>query len=191
MTRKEANELDIELKRIIQESTYGRNIGSQIGECIVDNFVEFTPDDAIQGMIFGKTPASYKIGNVKLNLKGALLKGVEFCASISKPDSFIEYIQLLMLTVLFIAKASKQELSKVEAYIVYWLHSKEVYFKEIDLGVNEEILIPEILELYDKKEGKKLEKEEIIKAINHLYLMKVIEIDSGIIYLKEKVYGKM
>ncbi len=36
---------------------------------------------------FWKTPASYKLGNVKMDLKKALAEGLEFAASIGAPES--------------------------------------------------------------------------------------------------------
>lgn len=189
MTRKEANEFDMQLKGVIRNSAYKTDLDNIVGEYIVDNFVEFTPDDLVMGMIFGSTPVSYKLGNVRLDLKSALLAGVEFCASINKPEDYIEFIQLLIVTAFFIGRVTKQELSRVEAYIVYWLHSKKVYQR--DSGIDEDQLVEEVEKLYGKKEGKKPEHKQVIEAINHLYKLKVIEIDHSNIYLKEKVYGKM
>lgn len=188
MTRKQANEYDNELKTRLQDCAKEILMDQQAGTYIVDNFIEFIPEDYVKGMIFlGNDPVSYKAGNVRIDLKKALLAGIEFVASISAPESIFNYIQLLIVSALFIGKASKQELSEVEACIVYWLHTRGAY----DTGVEEERFILNFREWYQEKEGKALERGDIVNAINHLYHIKVADYKEGNIYLKEKVWGKL
>ncbi len=188
MTRKQATEYDNELKNHLQDCAKEVLIDQQAGAYIVDNFIEFIPEDHIKGMIFlGNDPASYKIGNVRLDLRKAILAGIEFVASISAPESIFNYIQLLIVSAMFIGKASKQELNGLEAWIVYWLHTKSAY----QIGIEEERLILNLQEWYQEKEGKPLMREDIVNAINHLYHINVADFRKGNIYLKEKVWGEL
>ncbi|MCH5248382.1 MAG: hypothetical protein J1E98_00545 [Lachnospiraceae bacterium] len=188
MTRKQANEYDTELKIRLQDCAKEILMDQQAGAYIVDNFIEFIPEDHVKGMIFlGNDPASYKVGNVRIDLKKAILAGIEFVASISAPESIFNYIQLLIVSALFIGKVSKQELSEVEAYIVYWLHIRGTY----EVGVEDERFILSFQEWYQEKGRKTLERGDIVNAINHLYHIKVADYKEGNIYLKEKVWGKL
>lgn len=188
MTRKQANEYDNELKTQLQDCAEKILMNQQAGAYIADNFIEFIPEDHVKGMIFlGNDPASYKAGNVRIDLKKAILAGIEFVASISAPEGIFNYIQLLIVSAMFIGKASKQELSGLEARIVYWLHTRGAY----QVGVEEEQFILSFQEWYQEKERKALEREELIDAINHLYQIKVADFQNGNIHLKEKVWGKL
>lgn len=188
MTRKQANEYDNELKTRLQDCAKEISVDQQAGAYIVDNFIEFIPEDHVKGMIFlGDDPASFKAGNVRIDLKKAIFAGIEFVASISAPESIFNYIQLLIVSALFIGKASKEELSEVEAHIVYWLHARGFY----EIGVEEERFILSFQEWYQGKEGKTLERRDIVNAINHLYHINVADFKEGNIYLKEKVWGKL
>lgn len=188
MTRKQANEYDVELKLRLQDCAKESLIDQQTGAYIVDNFIEFIPEDHVKGMIFlGNDPASYKAGNVRMDLKKAIMAGIEFVASLSAPESIFDYIQLLLISAIFIGRASKQELSRLEAQIVYWLHTKGGY----QLGIEEEQFILNLQEWYKEKERKLLAREDIINAINHLYHINVADFKDGNIYLKEKVWGNL
>ena len=56
-------------------------------------------------------------------------------------------------------------------------------------GIGEEWFISEVQEMYQKKEGKTVGKEEVVRAINNLYRIKAVDFDNGNIYLKEYVWG--
>ncbi|MBQ8116764.1 MAG: hypothetical protein IJ147_01675 [Lachnospiraceae bacterium] len=188
MTRKQANEYDNELKTQLQDCAREIHIDHQAGTYIVDNFIEFIPEDHVKGMVFlGKDSASYKVGNVRIDLKKAILAGIEFVASINAPESIFNYIQLLIVSALFIGKVSKQELSELEAHIVYWLHTRGTY----EDGLEEERFILSFKEWYQEKAAKTLEREDIVNAINHLYQIKIADYREGNIYLKEKVWGEL
>lgn len=108
MNRQQAVKYDEELQKELQ--SYAREYSEDVGmtKYIVDNFVEFIPEDDVKGMIFlGNNSASYKAGNVRLDFRKALLAGVEFVASISNPDSIFNYIQLLIVSILFYWKCYK------------------------------------------------------------------------------------
>ena len=59
-----------------------------------------------------------------MNLKKAVIAGLEFAASISKPESTLSYIQLIIVSIFFIRKSAKQELSRLKAYVIYLLQKK-------------------------------------------------------------------
>lgn len=188
MNRQQALKYDNDLKEKLQSCSKAYNEDEAMGRYIVDNFVEFLPDDDVKGMIFlGNDSVSYKASNTKLDLKKALLAGVEFVTSINSPESIFNYIQLLFVSALFIRNATRKSLSKIESYMVYWLHSRGAY----QIGVNEEHFIREFQKWYHQKEKIELEREKVVNAINRLYEMKIADFENGSIYLKEKVLGKL
>jgi len=186
MTRKEALEYNDSLKKKLDQAALQYGLEKTAGAYIVDSYITVLPEDARKGMIFlGEDSASYKIGNIKIDFKKALIAGLEFVASISKPESIFNYIQLIIVSAFFIGKSAKQELSRLEAYVVYLLHKKGAY----DTGVEEEQFISEVQEWYQQKEGKAVDREEIVDAMNHLYRVKIADFNNGNIYLKEHVWG--
>lgn len=188
MTRNQAIDLDNELKEYLQSVANSKNIGNDVGAYLVDNFVEFFPEENIKGMIFlGGNAASYKLGNVKIDLRKALTNIVEYAVSVNKPENVFENIQLIMLSVLFIYKSIRQDLGQIESYLVYFLHTRGVY----GFGIEEEQFILEVAEWYQQKTKKMVKRSEIVEAINHLYAMKVADFENGNVVLKEKVWGEM
>lgn len=186
MTRKEAMEYNDSLKKELEQAALKYGLEKTAGTYIVDNYITVLPEDARKGMIFlGEDSASYKVGNIKMDLKKAVIAGLEFAASISKPESVFNYIQLIIVSVFFIEKSAKQELSRLEAYVVYLLHKKGIY----DTGFEEERFVGEVQEWYQHKEGKTVGREEVVDAINNLYEIKVVDFNSGNIFLKEHVWG--
>ena len=90
-------------------------------------------------------------------------------------------------TRIFIGNATKLELSRLEAYVIYLLHTKRAY----QSGVEEEQFILEVQEWYQQKEGNELERLAVVDAINHLYDIKALDFSTGRIYLAERVWGKL
>lgn len=186
MTRKEAMEYNDSLKKELEQAALEYGLEESAGAYIVDNYITVLPEDARKGMIFlGEDSASYKEGNIKMDLKKAVIAGLEFAASISKPESVFNYIQLIIVSAFFIGKSTKKELSRMEAYVVYLLHKKSAY----DIGVEEERFICEVQEWYQQKVGKTVGREEVVDAINNLYGIKAVGFNSGNLYLKEHVWG--
>ena len=186
MNRKEAMEYNDSLKKELEQVALQYGLKESAGTYIVDNYITVLPEDARKGMIFlGKDPASYKAGNVKIDFKKAIIAGFELVASISRPESIFNYIQLVIVSVFFIEKAIKQELGRLEAYVVYLLHKKGAY----DTGIEEERFISELQEWCQQKEGRAVGRGEIIGAINNLYGIKAADFNNGNIYLKEHVWG--
>ena len=84
----------------------------------------------------------------------------------------------------FIEKSVKQELSGMEAAVVYLLHKNGAY----DTGMEEERLINEVQEWYRQKEGTIVEGEKIADAVNQLYRIRTLDLRDGKIYLNEHVW---
>lgn len=186
MTRKEAMEYNDSLKKELEQAALKCGLEKTAGAYIVDNYITVLPEDARKGMIFlGEDSASYKAGNIKLDLKKAIIAGLEFAVSISKPESVFNYIQLIIVSAFFIEKSVKKELSRLESYVVYLLDKKGAY----DTGVEEERFIDDVQEWYQQKEGKNVGREEVVDAINNLYEIKAADFNSGNICLKEHVWG--
>ena len=58
-----------------------------------------------------------------------------------------------------------------------------------DTGIEEERFISEVQEWYQQKEGKAVGRDEVVDAINNLYVIKAADFNSGNICLKEHVWG--
>lgn len=186
MTRKEAMEYNDSLKRELEQAALKYGLEESAGAYMVDNYITVLPEDARKGMVFlGEDSASYKAGNIKMDLKKAVIAGLEFAASISKPENVFNYIQLIIVSAFFIGKSAKQDLSRLESYVVYLLHKKGAY----DTGVEEERFIGDVQEWYQQKEGKTVGRDEVVDAINNLYEIKAADFHSGNICLKEHVWG--
>ncbi len=186
MTRKEAMEYNDSLKKELKQAALQCGLEESAGTYIVDNFITVLPEDARKGMIFlGEDSASYKAGNIKIDLKKAVIAGLEFAASVSKPESVFNYIQLIIVSAFFIGKSVKQELSRQEAYVIYLLHKKGAY----DAGVEEGLFIREVQEWHQQREGKAVDRDDIVDVMTNLYRIKVVDFNDGNIYLKEHVWG--
>lgn len=188
MTRQRAMEYDDKLGKKLQDYASECGENAEVAKNIVDNFIEFIPDDDIKGMVFlNDDPVSYKLGNARIDLRKAILAGLELAASVSRPESIFNYIQMLIVSALFVRNVTRQELNGIEAYTVYLLHMKGAYQFSIEEGQ----FILDLQEWYTQQKGMALEKGKIVEAINHLYEMKVAGIEDGKICLKEKVWGKL
>lgn len=188
MTRKEAMEYDNALKQELERASLLYGMEKVVGDYLVDNFITVMPETARKGMVFlGEESVSYKAGNIKIDLKKALVAGLEFVASINKPESIFNYIQIIIVSAIFIAKSIKQEIGKLEAQVIFFLHEKDAY----DVGIEEKKLIDEVQDWYQKQEGDVLGRDNVINVINFLYEIDIVDIDNGTVYLNEKVFGKV
>lgn len=188
MTRQQAMAYDDKLSRKLQGYAGDCGENEAVAKGIVADFVEFLPDDDVKKMVFlGNDPVSYKLGNARIDLRKAIGAGVEFAASVSRPESMFTYIQLLIVSVLFIRNITRQELNGLEAYVVYLLHIRGAY----QFGIEEEQFILDMQEWHMQQKGIMPERAKIVETINHLYEMKVADFEDGKICLKEKVWGKL
>lgn len=139
-------------------------------------------------MVFlGNEAVSYKFGNIRMDFKKAIAAGIELLASVSCPESLFNYLQLLIAGALFIQKATRQDIGKNEAYIVYYLHIRNGY----ETGIEEDAFINDFSKWHKEKNENILEPVEIRTAIENLCHWKVVHIDDGKIWLKEMVMGSM
>lgn len=188
MTRQEAIAYNDFLKKELEQIAPQYALEARYGTYIIDHHITVLPEDARKGMIFlGKDSVSYKAGNVRLDLKNALMAGLELMISVNMPESIFNYIQLLIASVFFIKKVTKQSLSRREAYVVYWLHMKNAYC----VGWEEERLIYELLEWLQEKEETALSQSDVMKVLKRLYDIKIIDYEEGKAYLQEKVWGEV
>lgn len=186
MTRQEASAYDDTLKKVLKQAALKHGLKETLGDYIVDNYIEMQPEPPVKEMNFqGERAVSYKLGDIRIDIKKALVAGVELTAPVSRPESIYYYIQLLIIAVLFVAKSTRQEASELETYIIYLLHRKGAY-----RSIEEEAFICEMQEWYQEKKGNKLSRGEIVEAINHLYEMQIADFENGNIYLKECVWGR-
>ena len=89
MTQHEAEEYNhLLINEVIKEAeTLG--IEGKAGGEFIDRNILVIPDDPRKGMIFlGEESASYKLGNVRLNIKSAIIAALELVASVNLPESF-------------------------------------------------------------------------------------------------------
>ena len=137
----------------------------------------FTCEDTGIGM--------YKLGNVRLNIKSAIIAALELVASVNLPESFFNYLQLLIVTALFIQKATKQEIRQEDAYVLYFLHQRNCY----EQGICESEVQQEYLHWCERTLDKYPDNLEWDKTIERLREEKIIDIENEKIYLKELVLG--
>lgn len=188
MTRQEALAYDNVLKDKLKLAAEMLGMEEKTGTDIVERYIMIIPDDDRKGMIFlGEKSASYKWGNIRLDFKKAIAAGLELVASLNLPESFLNYIQLLIVTAFFIQKSIMMEIGKTEAYIVYFLHMRNGY----ETGIEEKFFLEDFQKWYKERMDTLLEEKEIEEAVQHLYDGKVLDITDEKIYLKEKVIGHM
>ena len=98
MTRQDAIEYDNWLKSGLMQEAEVLGLGEKAGSDLADRYITVIPDDERKGMVFlGEEAASYKLGNVRLDLKKAIVAALELAASVSLPESFFNYLQLLIV----------------------------------------------------------------------------------------------
>ena len=96
-------------------------LGEKAGSDLADRYITVIPDDERKGMVFlGEEAASYKQGNVRLDLKKAIVAALELAASVSLPESYFNYLQLLIVGAFFIQKSTKQEVEKEEEHSILY-----------------------------------------------------------------------
>lgn len=98
MTRQDAIEYDNWLKSGLMQEAEVLGLGEKAGSDLADRYITVIPDDERKGMVFlGEEAVSYKLGNVRLDLKKAIVAALELAASVSLPESFFNYLQLLIV----------------------------------------------------------------------------------------------
>lgn len=186
MTRQEAIEFDDELKTKLMKASTELGMDEKTGAGIVDGYIMVIPDDDRKGMIFlGNDAVSYKLENARLDLKKAIAAGLELVAAISHPENLFNYLQLVIVAAFFVQKSTGRVIGKTEAYMVYFLHIRNSY----EIGIDEDLLVKEFSAWYQDYSGQVTAESEIRTAVDNLYNQKILDINSGKIYLKERVVG--
>ena len=95
-------------------------LGEKAGSDLADRYITVIPDDERKGMVFlGEEAASYKLGNVRLDLKKAIVAALELAASVSLPESFFNYLQLLIVGAFYPEIYETGDWKKRSLYIVF------------------------------------------------------------------------
>ena len=97
------------------------------------------------------------------------------------------WYQMIIVSVLFVLNSVKQEIGKLEAQVVYFLHERGAY----EVGIEEEEFVCAMQKWYQQNEGKILDRGDIDVALRSLYEVGVVVFVDGNVYLKEKVFGKV
>lgn len=180
MNRKEALEYNEYLKNELDKIGVQCGNDENVGNYVVDHYIEIFPEDPRKGIIFlGERTVSSKPGNVKVNLKKSLNGGIEYLISLNKPESTFNYIQLILNTIIFIGKITTVKISEIEVYVVQVMHGLGKY----DVRIEEEKLIGKVIEASKNREGGILERGKVLEAINNLCKMKALEMKDGSVYL--------
>lgn len=188
MNRTEAKRLDYEIRECLDAFSIGKKLNPEFGRLIMDNYLEIIPDDSKRQMIFlGENSFSYKLGNIRLDLRSVLIALADFVASLSNPDTFFQYIQLIILSVLCVGALTKKEIDMNCAIIIDVLNKLNAY----ERGYTVEQIKKEVRQKKYKNVSGNFDIEKFDDYINSLLKWNVINIVDEKIYLNESVWGKI
>lgn len=188
MNRIQAMELDGQIRKHLEEYSLQNGLNPTFGNTIMDKYLQIIPDTAKREMNFlGDKSASYKMGNIRLDIKSGLVAVAEFVASLSKTENVFQYTQLMIISVLCIVAISEKELDYDSAVVVYALHKQNAY----STGITSEQLKNEIERMIIDYQVEEFEMEKMDKYVSNLLKWKIIDIVEEKIYLKEIVWGKL
>ena len=188
MNRTEARQLDCEIRECLENFSIEQGLNTEFGKKIMDNYLEIIPDDSKREMIFlGKESSSYKMGNIRLDLRSVLIALADFVASLNKPETFFQYVQLVIISIFCVGTVTRKELDYNCAVIVYLLHKRNAY--EIGFTVNQ--VEAEINKMRDDYQFADFDIEKLEKDIKNLLKWNVIRMEEEKIYLNERVWGKI
>lgn len=188
MNRTTAIQLDSEIRECLEDFSVEQGLNPEFGKMIMDNYLEIIPDDSKREMIFlGKESSSYKMGNIRLDLRSVLLALADFLVSLNKPETFFEYVQLVIISIFCVGAVTRKELDYNCAVIVYLLHKRNAY--EIGFTVNQ--VKAEINKKRDDYQFEDFDMEKLEKDIRNLLKWNVIRMEEEKVYLNERVWGKI
>lgn len=188
MNRTEARQLDCKIRECLENFSIEQSLNPEFGKLIMDNYLEIIPDNSKREMIFlGKESSSYKMGNIRLDLKSVLIALADFLTSLNKPETFFEYVQLVIISIFCVGAVTKKELDYNCAVIVYLLHKRNGY--EIGFTVNQ--VKVEINKMRDDYQFEDFDMEKLEKDIKNLLKWNVIRMEEEKVYLNERVWGKI
>ena len=179
-------EFEDELKTILMKESEKLGMNEKNATFILEHYIVVIPDADRKWMIFlGSDAVSYKWSNIRLDLKKAIAAGLELLVAVNYPESLLNYLQLVIVAAFFIQKLTGRAIGKTAAYMVYFLHIRNSY----EIGIDEDLLAKEFSTWYQEYSGQAIEKSEIRTAVDNLYYAHILDINSGKIYLKERVVG--
>ncbi|MCM1286902.1 MAG: hypothetical protein NC240_01230 [Clostridium sp.] len=188
MNRDEAKQLDSQIQKILEKYSKRKDLDLSIGNMIMEQYLEIIPEDPKRTMIvLGKEATSYKLGNIRLDLKSVLIAIIEFVASFNSPETIFEYLQLAVISILCIGTITKRELDDNSAVIIYALHLLDAY----EIGITVKQLKDKILEMLNDYQIKDFDMKMLDRNISDLLKWNVITIKEEKIYLNEVVWGKI
>ena len=188
MNRMEARQLDCKIRECLESFSIEQGLNPEFGKMIMDNYLEIIPDDSKREMIFlGKESVSYKMGNIRLDLRSVLIALADFVASLNKPETFFQYVQLVIISIFCVGTITKKELDFNCAVIVSVLHRRNAY----EMGFTVEQVGAEIKKMIDEGQLEEIDMESLDKNIRNLLKWNVICMEEEKIYLNERVWGKI
>ena len=188
MNRTEARQLDCEIREFLENFSIEQGLNPEFGKLIMDNYLEIIPDNSKREMIFlGKESSSYKMGNIRLDLRNVLIALADFVASLNKPETFFQYVQLVIISIFCVGAITKKKLDFNCAVVVSVLHRRNAY----EIGFTVEQVKAEINKMKDDGQLEEFVMERIDKNIANLLKWNVICMEEEKIYLNERVWGKI
>lgn len=188
MNRTKAEQLDYEIRECLDDFSIERELNPEFGRLIMDNYLEIIPDDSKRQMIFlGENSVSHKLGNIRLDLRSVLIAFADFVASLSDPDTYFQYIQLIILSALCVGAITKKEIDMNCAIIIDVLHKFNAY----ERGYTAEQVKTEIRNTKYNNKFENFNMNKYDDSIASLLKWKVIDIIEEKIYLNEIVWGKV
>ena len=188
MNRTEARQMDCRIRECLEKFSGDHNLNPEFGKLIMDNYLEIIPDSAKREMIFlEKEASSYKMGNIRLDLKSVLIALADFVTSLNKPETFFEYVQLVIISILCVGAITKKELDYNSAVIVYLLHKRNAY----EIGFTVDQVKEEISIMRNDYQFKDFDMDKLERDINNLLKWNVIRMEEEKVYLNERVWGKI
>lgn len=188
MNRAEARQKDCEIREYLKDYSTKYELSPAFGEIIMDKYLEIIPEDTKREMIFlGKESVSYKLGNIRLDFRSVLVAVAEFVASLNKPESILDYMQLAIISVLCVGTITKKELNHNEAVIAYVLHKRNAY----EIGITLEQLLSEIRKLLADYKVRRFDFENVDEAVDNLLNWNVLYMEEEKLYLNEQIWGNV
>ena len=183
MTRDEAEALDFELNRYLENCSQRMGIEEPFYDCVMGNII-ISPEPMKKDMIvLADHSFSIKPGNIRLDLKACIATGIELAASLSKPENVFNYIQLILLGCIFISKTAIMKLSPACAAMVYALHEQRCD----NYGIDEAHLKAGIERLARIGKIDSFDFSKFDEALNQVLKMHVVDMEAGKITLAETV----
>ena len=186
MTRDEAEQLNAQIIRYIEECSCSMEIGTDLAINVMDYYLEVIPEMPKKEIVFlGKNARTIKPGNIKIDLKGLIIAAIELAASIGIPNTLFELIQLGLQSCIFVFKVIDIEIGKEEAELVYVLYEIGAYQKRVE----EPRIKAELLEMMKSSRIENFDMDKYDMLVNNLLKIQVIDMENNRIMLKEKVWG--